>query len=365
MSFAEAIRAAADFGAGTRGVRGPPRAADLVSRRRPGRGAVLAGGRGRPRRVPRPPAGARPGDGHRPRLQSDRARRRRGRVVVRSAGGPSTPSTSTEDLRIVAGAAAPDAFVAEAAATAGVDGLAFLRGVPGAIGGALRMNAGPTAARSGTSRRGARPRPRGAVRVFANADMGYSYRHSEAPETVVFTRATLGPAGRPGRHSGRNGADHARARGVPADPEKTGGSTFRNPPGARAWELIDKAGCRGLVVGDAEVSTMHCNFLINRGRATAADLETLGEDVRRRVRETSGVTLELGDPADRRAARAARCSDSLTGPPGEKRPRRPLARRPNRPRSTSAACGPAERRRSRAPRSRRAPSPRSTVRGRR
>ena len=133
----------------------------------------------------------------------------------------------------------------------------------------------------------------GATRVFANADMGYSYRHSAAPDDVIFTRATL--QGRPGDPDAiaaeMERITRAREASQPIR-EKTGGSTFKNPPGMKAWELIDRAGCRGLVVGDAQVSTMHCNFLINRGHATAADLEALGEEVRRRVREASGVTLE-------------------------------------------------------------------------
>jgi UDP-N-acetylmuramate dehydrogenase len=122
--------------------------------------------------------------------------------------------------------------------------------------------------------------------------MGFSYRHS-SPQDVVFTAAVF--QGRPGDPAAIEAEmeriTHAREASQPIR-EKTGGSTFKNPPGLKAWELIDKAGCRGLSLGDAEVSTMHCNFLINRGQATAADLEALGEEVRRRVLETSGVALE-------------------------------------------------------------------------
>ena len=129
--------------------------------------------------------------------------------------------------------------------------------------------------------------------MFSNAEMGFSYRHSRAPDNVVFTRATF--QGRPGEPEAilaeMERITRAREASQPIR-EKTGGSTFKNPPGAKAWELIDRAGCRGLVVGDAQVSTMHCNFLINRGHARAADLEALGEEVRRRVFETSGVALE-------------------------------------------------------------------------
>ena len=134
----------------------------------------------------------------------------------------------------------------------------------------------------------------GAAHVFANAAMGFSYRHSEAPDDVIFTRAVFqGRAGRAAPRSRREMERITAAREA-SQPirEKTGGSTFKNPPGDKAWQLIDAAGCRGLVVGDAQVSTMHCNFLINRGAATAADIEALGEEVRRRVRETSGVELE-------------------------------------------------------------------------
>ena len=133
----------------------------------------------------------------------------------------------------------------------------------------------------------------GARRVFSCADMGFSYRHSSAPEDVVFTAAVF--QGRPGEPAAIEAEMERITRAREASQpirEKTGGSTFKNPPDMKAWELIDKAGCRGLRLGDAEVSTMHCNFLINLGQATAADLEALGEEVRRRVLETSGVPLE-------------------------------------------------------------------------
>jgi UDP-N-acetylmuramate dehydrogenase len=225
-------------------------------------------------------------------------------VVVRLGGRAFGAIETTPDLRVIAGAAALDAQVARAAAEAGVDGLAFLRGVPGSIGGALRMNAG---AHSGETRETlieARGLDRaGALRVFSNAEMGFSYRHSEAPPDIIFTRATF--QGRPGDSSAiRAEMERITAAREASQPirEKTGGSTFKNPPGAKAWQLIDAAGCRGLNIGDAEVSTMHCNFLINRGAATAADIEALGEEVRRRVKASSGVELEweikrIGEPA--------------------------------------------------------------------
>jgi UDP-N-acetylmuramate dehydrogenase len=215
-------------------------------------------------------------------------------VVIRLGGRAFGAVETTPDHRVIAGAAALDAAVAKAAAEAGIDGLAFLRGVPGAIGGALRMNAGAHGGETKDALVEARGFDRAGRPVsYDNAAMGFSYRHSEAPEDVIFTRAVF--QGRPGERAAIE-AEMARitAAREASQPirEKTGGSTFKNPPGLQAWRLIDAAGCRGLVVGDAQVSTMHCNFLINRGAATAADIEALGEDVRRRVRETSGVTLE-------------------------------------------------------------------------
>jgi UDP-N-acetylmuramate dehydrogenase len=215
-------------------------------------------------------------------------------LVVRLGGRAFNAIDVMDDYRVIAGAAAPDQYVAKAAATAGVDGLAFLRGVPGSIGGALRMNAGAHGGEIRDVLIEARGVDRsGLKRVFSNAEMGFSYRHSSAPDDIIFTSATL--RGRPGDpaeiEAEMERITRAREASQPIR-EKTGGSTFKNPPGGKAWELIDKAGCRGLAVGDAEVSTMHCNFLINRGKATAADLEALGEEVRRRVLEASGVTLE-------------------------------------------------------------------------
>jgi UDP-N-acetylmuramate dehydrogenase len=215
-------------------------------------------------------------------------------LVVRLGGRAFNAIDVMDDHCVIAGAAAPDQFVAKAAATAGVDGLAFLRGVPGSIGGALRMNAGAHGGEIGDLLIEARGVDRsGRKRVFSSAEMGFSYRYSSAPDDVIFTSATL--RGRPGDpakiEAEMERVTRAREASQPIR-EKTGGSTFKNPPQGKAWELIDKAGCRGLAVGDAQVSTMHCNFLINRGKATAADLEALGEEVRRRVLETSGVTLE-------------------------------------------------------------------------
>jgi UDP-N-acetylmuramate dehydrogenase len=215
-------------------------------------------------------------------------------VVIRLGGKAFGAVETSEEFRVIAGAAALDAQVARAAAEAGIDGLAFLRGVPGSIGGALRMNAGAHGGETRDVLIEARGVDRaGETRVFANVEMGFSYRHSEAPDDVIFTQATF--QGCPGEREAIKAEMEritlAREASQPIR-EKTGGSTFKNPPGQKAWQLIDAAGCRGLVVGDAEVSTMHCNFLINRGDASAADIEALGEEVRRRVRAMNGAELE-------------------------------------------------------------------------
>jgi UDP-N-acetylmuramate dehydrogenase len=215
-------------------------------------------------------------------------------VVIRLGGRAFGAIEAMDNCRLVAGAAAPDLFVAKAAAKAGVDGLAFLRGVPGSIGGALRMNAGAHGGEIKDALIEARGVDRsGLRRVISSADMGLAYRHSSAPEDFVFTGAVF--QGRPGEPAAIEAEmariTRAREASQPVR-EKTGGSTFKNPLPLKAWELIDKAGCRGLRLGGAEVSSMHCNFLINLGHATAADLEALGEEVRRRVLETSGVALE-------------------------------------------------------------------------
>jgi UDP-N-acetylmuramate dehydrogenase len=215
-------------------------------------------------------------------------------VVIRLGGRAFGAVEIMEGFRLVAGAATPDQYVAKAAATASVDGLAFLRGVPGSIGGALVMNAGAHGGEVKDALIEARGIDRtGARRAFSNAEMGFSYRHSRAPDDVIFTATTF--QGRPGDpraiEAEMERITRAREASQPIR-EKTGGSTFKNPPGMKAWELIDRAGCRGLRIGDAEVSPMHCNFLINLGSATAADLEALGEEVRRRVMEMSGVALD-------------------------------------------------------------------------
>ena len=215
-------------------------------------------------------------------------------LVIRLGGKAFGAIETRDDGTILAGAAAPDAAVARAAAQAGIAGLEFYRGVPGAIGGALRMNAGAHGGETKDVLVSARGVDRsGAIRDFTLAEMGFSYRHSSAPDDVIFTQAIFrGRAGGPADILAEMERITAAREASQPIREKTGGSTFKNPPGLKAWQLIDKAGCRGMIVGDAQVSPMHCNFLINRGAASAADIEGLGEEVRRRVLETCGVELE-------------------------------------------------------------------------
>lgn len=215
-------------------------------------------------------------------------------VVVRLSGKPFGEIEILEGCKIRCGAAVPDMKLARAAAEVGIEGLAFYRGIPGCVGGALRMNAGAHGGETTDVLVEARGVDRaGGLRTFSHADMGFSYRHSSAPDDVIFTSALF--QGRPGASADILAEmERIMAAREAAQPirEKTGGSTFKNPKPDSAWKLIDAAGCRGLVVGDAQVSEMHCNFLINRGSATAADIEGLGEEVRRRVREKTGVELQ-------------------------------------------------------------------------
>jgi UDP-N-acetylmuramate dehydrogenase len=213
-------------------------------------------------------------------------------VVVRLGRGFNEINVNGE--RIEAGAAVPDVKVARAAQEAGLAGVSFLRGIPGAIGGALRMNGGAYGRETKDALESARAVDRqGRIHVLRNADMHYTYRHCGVPEDFIFTRATF--AGSPGDRAviaaEMDKITEAREATQPIK-SRTGGSTFKNPPGNKAWQLIDAAGCRGLTVGGAQVSELHCNFLINLGQATAADIETLGETVRKRVKESSGVDLE-------------------------------------------------------------------------
>jgi UDP-N-acetylmuramate dehydrogenase len=214
-------------------------------------------------------------------------------VVIRLGRGFNEVGVE-EGYRVRAGAAVPDVKVARAAQEAGIAGVSFLRGIPGAIGGALRMNGGAYGAETKDALLEARGVDRqGRIRVFANADMGYSYRHCGIADDVIFTQALFqGRAGDPAVIAAEmDKITEAREATQPVK-SRTGGSTFKNPPGHKAWQLIDAAGCRGLKVGDAQVSEMHCNFLINLGSAKASDIETLGETVRARVKENAGVELE-------------------------------------------------------------------------
>lgn len=214
-------------------------------------------------------------------------------VVIRLAKG-FTDIAVEPGNRVRAGAGAADVKVARTAAEAGIAGLSFLRGIPGTIGGALRMNGGAYGGETKDVLVEARGVTRTGEKVsYTNQQMGFTYRHADVPEDVIFTGALF--EGRPGNPdeilAEMNTITEARSSTQPVN-TRTGGSTFKNPPGRKAWELVDAAGCRGLRIGDAQVSEMHCNFLINHGSASAADIEGLGEEVRRRVRENSGVELE-------------------------------------------------------------------------
>jgi UDP-N-acetylmuramate dehydrogenase len=213
-------------------------------------------------------------------------------VVVRLGRG--FGEIAVEGQRVRAAAAVPDVRVARAAQEAGIAGLSFLRGIPGAIGGALRMNGGAYGRETKDALVSARAVDRtGQVHELRTADMHYSYRHCGAPEDFIFTEATFQgmPGDRDAIAAEMAKITEAREATQPIK-SRTGGSTFKNPPGRKAWQLIDAAGCRGLTIGGAQVSELHCNFLINLGHATAADIETLGETVRARVKEHSGVDLE-------------------------------------------------------------------------
>lgn len=212
-------------------------------------------------------------------------------VVIRLAG----PFAAIEANQgsITAGAGALDLTVAKVAQEEGIAGLEFLSGIPGTIGGALRMNAGAFGSEMKDVTTSAEALDRtGQLHIFSLDDLGFTYRHSALDDSWIFLAATL--KGHPGSsaaiaarmaeiRAGREEAQPTRAR--------TGGSTFANPPGHSAWKLVDAAGCRGLIRGGAQVSEKHCNFLLNLGEASAADIEDLGDEVRRRVMETCGVEL--------------------------------------------------------------------------
>jgi UDP-N-acetylmuramate dehydrogenase len=194
---------------------------------------------------------------------------------------------------VTAGAAALDKRVAETAAAANLAGLEFYFGIPGTIGGALRMNAGANGAETKDVLRDATGIDRkGNIHTFSNADMKFVYRNSGVDPSVIFTSARFrgAPAAPEAIRARMNEVQTHRETAQPIR-EKTGGSTFQNPPGNSAWKLIDAAGCRGMRLGGAQVSDMHCNFLINTGNASAHDIEALGETVRERVKQNSGIEL--------------------------------------------------------------------------
>ena len=214
-------------------------------------------------------------------------------VVIRLGKGFSEIQVEP-DCRLRAGTAVPDVKVARAAAEAGIAGLAFYRGIPGSIGGALRMNAGAHGSETKDVLVEARAVDRqGNIHVLSLADMGFRYRHCSISKDWIFTEAVF--QGRPGDKAEileqMEAVAQYREENQPTR-ERTGGSTFKNPPGHSAWKLIDAAGCRGLRIGGAKVSEMHCNFLINDNDATAEDIERLGETVRARVKATSGIDLQ-------------------------------------------------------------------------
>ena len=212
-------------------------------------------------------------------------------VVLRLGGA--FGAVGVEADGVLAGAACLDATLAEHAAAAGLGGLEFLCGIPGSIGGAVAMNAGAYGTETADVLDWAEIATPEGIRRLPAAALGFAYRHAALPERAVVIRARLRAA------PGDRAAIAARMQEIRSAREatqpvraRTGGSTFKNPPGHRAWALIDAAGCRGLSLGGAEVSEKHCNFLLNAGGATAAELEALGEAVRARVLAHSGVALE-------------------------------------------------------------------------
>lgn len=223
-------------------------------------------------------------------------------LIVRDGGVPGVVirlsprgfgEVKAEGDTVRAGTAALDKRVAEAAAAANIGGLEFYFGIPGSIGGALRMNAGANGGETKDVLVEARGITRAGQRVtFSNADMKFVYRNSGVDASVIFTSALYrGQLTDPEKIRVRMAEVQNHRETAQPIREKTGGSTFKNPPGHSAWKLVDAAGMRGFRVGGAQVSEMHCNFLINTGDATGHDIETLGETVRARVKENSGIDL--------------------------------------------------------------------------
>ena len=212
-------------------------------------------------------------------------------VVIRLMRG--FTGIAVEGTEVVAGAGAPDLNVALTARDHALAGLEFLSGIPGTIGGAFPTNAGAYGGELSQVLISADAVDRaGKVRTVSAAQLGLSYRHSSAPADWIFTSARLKATPGDQLAIARRIAEIDGARAETQPRSRTGGSTFANPEGHKAWELIDRAGCRGLKIGGAQVSEKHTNFLVNTGDATAADIESLGEEVRRRVLEKTGVRLE-------------------------------------------------------------------------
>ncbi|HKW52275.1 MAG TPA: UDP-N-acetylmuramate dehydrogenase [Stellaceae bacterium] len=224
-------------------------------------------------------------------------------VVIRLGRG--FVDVRIDGTAVEAGAGALDLNVALACREAGVAGLEFLSGIPGTVGGGLRMNAGAYGREfKDVLQHVVALDAAGNKHTLPLAALGLSYRHSGVAEDWILVQAMFtGEAGDTAAIGRRMGEIQAARESSQPIRARTGGSTFANPPGHKAWELIDRAGCRGLTRGGAMISEKHANFLINTGSATAADIEGLGEEVRRRVRETSGITLEweirrIGRPAE-------------------------------------------------------------------
>ncbi|CAN5380667.1 UDP-N-acetylmuramate dehydrogenase [soil metagenome] len=221
-------------------------------------------------------------------------------VVIRLMRG--FTGVAVEGHEVVAGAGALDLNIALTARDHSLTGLEFLSGIPGTIGGAFPTNAGAYGGELAEVLISAETVDRaGKVRTVTPSELGLSYRHSKAPADWIFTSARLRAAPGDQLAIARRIAEIDSARAETQPRSRTGGSTFANPPNLKAWELIDRAGCRGLTIGEAQVSEKHCNFLINLGAATAADIESLGEEVRSRVYKRSAVLLQweirrIGEP---------------------------------------------------------------------
>lgn len=225
-------------------------------------------------------------------------------MVIRLGKGFSE-TTLEPGHRIRTGTAVPDVRVARFALDHSIGGLTFLRGIPGTIGGALRMNGGAYGRETKDVLLEARAVDRrGSLHVLSNADMQYTYRHCGAPEDFIFTQALFqGEAGDKDEIARAMNDVTERREATQPIKSRTGGSTFKNPPGHKSWQLIDQAGLRGFNIGPAKVSELHCNFLINEGGATAAQIEELGETIRQRVKTSSGIELDweikrIGIPAE-------------------------------------------------------------------